>query len=178
MIQRESALKAAEKSGALVRYKVDLDQGEFEERRLWLRPEIDAVLRSQQLDPRQVQVVRAALRRFVLGANFTVVTADCEYREVEPIGDIRELRGYRPPFIELRFKPPKHDFRVLRRFVGKDSLVLTTYGMKSLTGKTGQKALIVSVERNRCEVAFRAAGLQINWVPPEIKSSVSKARFI
>ena len=84
-----------------------------------------------------MEVVRAALRRFVIGGPFTVVTAACEHREVAMIGDIRELKGDPPPFIELRFKPPKHDLRLFGRFVGNDDLVLTTPGMKSLAEKTG-----------------------------------------
>jgi hypothetical protein len=108
MVDVETALTAATKSGALVRYAVTLEEGEFEERRLWLRSAVAHLLNPGQLDVAQMRVVRAALRRFVLGGSFTVVTADCEHhREVDSVGDIRELKGDPPPFVELRFKPPK-----------------------------------------------------------------------
>ena len=83
MVDVETVLETAVKSGALVRYKVNLEQGELEERRLWLRPDVDALLKSDALDRTQVDAVRAALRRFVLGGKFTVVTANCRHREVE-----------------------------------------------------------------------------------------------
>jgi hypothetical protein len=121
-----------------------------------------------------VEVVKAALRRFVLGGKFTVVTADCKHHELEAIGDIRELKGGPPPLIELRFKPPKDDLRLFGRFVGRDSLVLTTYGMKSLGGN---KNLSVPNERQRCDQIFKTIGLKLEWVPTEIKNSISDARF-
>ena len=178
MLQIGRALEAAVRAGSLVRYRVVLEAGELENRRLWQRPEIETLLASGKLDLRQVEVVRAALRRFVIGGPFTVVTAACEHREVAMIGDIRELKGDPPPFIELRFKPPKHDLRLFGRFVGNDDLVLTTPGMKSLAEKTGTQKLSVSNERTRCTTAFRAAGLDLTWVPSDIKSSISNARFL
>jgi hypothetical protein len=133
----EARLLAACKTGALVRHKVELEQGQLDNRRLWLRPEIAALPRK--LDQHQAQVVAAALKRFVLGGEFTVVTAESEYHQaVRNIGDIRELKGPPPPFVELRFKPPKHELRLFGRFVGRNDLVLTTYGMKSSNEKTRQ----------------------------------------
>jgi hypothetical protein len=138
MLQIGPALEAAVRAGSLGRYPIVLEAGEFENRRLWLRPEVSSLLVSGKLDPRQVEVVHAALRRFVIGGPYTVVTAACKHREVAMIGDIRELKGELPPFVELRFKPPKDDLRLFGRFVGKDDLVLTTFGLKTLAGK-GQK---------------------------------------
>jgi hypothetical protein len=178
MVNLEGALTSAVRVGALVRYKVELEQGELEDRRLWLRPDVDVLLKSGVLERMQVDAVRSALRRFVVGGRFTVVTADCQHREVESIGDVRELKGHSPPFVELRFKPPKHDLRLFGRFVGKDSLVLTTHGMKSLTRKTGQRKLLVTEHQARCRGAFSAVGLRIEHVPSTIEVSISKARFL
>jgi hypothetical protein len=178
MVDVETVLKAAAKSGALIRYEVALEQGELEERRLWLRPEVADLLTSGKLDDAQVRVVRAALRRFVLGGRFTVVTAAGGHREVDSVGDIRELKGDPPPFVELRFKPPKHHLRLFGRFVGRDNLVLTTYGLKSLTGKTGKMPPSIPAERSRCDAALKASNLKIGWVVATIEDSISKTEFI
>jgi hypothetical protein len=179
MLQIGPALEAAVRAGSLGRYPIVLEAGEFENRRLWLRPEVSSLLVSGKLDPRQVEVVHAALRRFVIGGPYTVVTAACKHREVAMIGDIRELKGELPPFVELRFKPPKDDLRLFGRFVGKDDLVLTTFGLKTLAGK-GQKQRDISVpkERTRSTSAFKAAGLDLTCVPADIRSSISNARFL
>lgn len=179
MVDVETALKAACRSGALVRHEVNLEEGELGRGRLWLRPEVNALLKPGLLDNAQVQVVRAALRRFVLGGTFTVVTAQCDHhREVDLVGDIRELKGNPPPFVELRFKPPKDHLRLFGRFVGKDDLVLTTYGMKSPTDRTGKMNLSIPHERRRCDAAFKAANLKIEWVPARIEDSISNGDFI
>jgi hypothetical protein len=179
MLQTGPALEAAVRAGSLVRHRVVLEAGEFENRRLWLRPELLKILTVSKLDPRQVEVVRAALRRFVTGGPFTVVTAACEHREVAMIGDMRELKGDPPPFVELRFKPPKDDLRFFGRFVGKDDLILTTFGLKALAGQTSkQKNISVPTERMRCTAALTAAGLDLTCVPPDIRSSISNARFL
>lgn len=179
MLQIGPALEAAVRAGSLVRYQVVLEAGEFENWRLWLRPELVTLLTSGKLDLRQVEVVRAALRRFVIGGPFTVVTAACEHRGVAMIGDLRELKGDPPPFIEFRFKPPKDDLRLFGRFVGKDDLVLTTAGLKALAGHAGkEKKISVPNERARCTAAFKAAGLDLTCVPADIRSSISKARFL
>jgi hypothetical protein len=178
MVDVEGVLSACERSGAIIRHQVTLEQGELNERRLWLRPEVDALIGSDQLNPRQREVVRAALRRFIIGGRFTVVTAECEYSEVQSIGDIRELKGDPPPFIEFRFRPPPHDLRLFGRFIGKDSLILTTHGMKSLSGKTGKKKLNVRDERKRCDEAFRSMNLRLEWIPATIQQSIPGARFL
>lgn len=139
MLDVETALTAAVKSGALIRHKVALEAGELGKRRIWIRPEVDAHLRSGKLDPRQAEIVWAAFKRFVTSGNFTVVTAECQYQEVTALGDIKQLKSGHPPFVEMRLKPPKQDLRLFGRFVGEDALVVTTFGMKSLTDKTGQK---------------------------------------
>ena len=178
MVDVERALQGAERSGAIIRHRVPLEQGEFDERRLWLRPEVDGLIRSDRLDARQREVVRAALRRFVVGGNFTVVTAECKHREVVAIGDFRELKGGPPPFIELRFRPPPHDLRLFGRFIGRDSLILTTPGTKSLSGDTGRKRLDVQSERKRCDDAFKSMNLKPEWAPPTIQQSITKASFL
>lgn len=177
MVDVENAILAAERSGAIIRHRVTLERGEFDQRRLWLRAEVDALIRSPQLDQAQREVVHAALRRFIVGGNFTVVTAECKHREVVAIGDIRELKGDPPPFIELRFKPPPHDLRLFGRFVGRDSLILTTHGMKSLSGNTGRKRLSVQDERKRCDDALKSMNLRLEWAPARIQQSITKASF-
>jgi hypothetical protein len=177
MVDIESVLASAVKSGALVRFNVAFEQGEFAERRLFLRPEVAALLKSDFLDKHQLASVRAALRRFVVGGKFMVVLAGSPHREIESIGDIKELKGTPPPFIEFRFRPPKHDLRLFGRFVGKDSLILSTHGMKSLTGETGKRRLSVPEHRARCDASFKAVGLQLDCVPSEIEKSISNASF-
>jgi hypothetical protein len=131
-------IEAAIRSGALIRYRVHLDEGEWDQRVLWLRPEVNDLVNSEQLEAKQRERMKAALKRFLVGGPFTVVTANCPHHEVANLGDIRELKGAPPPFVELRFKPPKHDLRIFGRFIRKDGLMLTSYGMKSLDRKTGE----------------------------------------
>jgi hypothetical protein len=178
MTNADAALATAERSGALIRYRVPLEQGELDNRRLWLRPDIDKLIKSGILDQRQTEVVRAASRRYIVGGLFTVVTAACTNREVASVGDLRELKGKPPPFIEVRFKPPKHDLRFFGRFIGKDGLVLTTYGMKSHSTPTGQRRLSIPEERKRCDDVFRALNLRLDWVPARIRDSISNASFV
>ena len=170
-------MAAAERSGALIRHRISLEQGELDQRRLWLRPEVSALCQSAPLDGRQLEMVRAALRRFILGGPFTIVTADCPHQEVKSLGDIRELKTKPPPFVELRFRPPPHDLRLFGRFVAKDSLVLTTHGMKSLSERTGQRRYSIPEERKRCDQAFQAIGLSLDLVPPTIQLSITNASF-
>jgi hypothetical protein len=174
----EAAIGAAEKSGALVRYRVPLEEGEHDFRALWLRTELDSLLRSDRLEPDQRHRVKAALKRFVVGGPFNVVTAECPHRGVSTLGDLRELRGNRPPFIEMRFKPPKHDLRFFGRFIRKDGLILTTHGLKSLDSVTGTRPLVVSDERRRCDDFFAMQRFQLDWVPVPIQSSITHATFV
>jgi hypothetical protein len=106
-----------------------------------------------------------------------VVTADSPHREVQSLGDIRELKGPPPPFIELRFKPPPYDLRLFGRFVHCDGLVLTTLGAKARKSKTGLRPLSVADERRRCDSVFAALGLRLDWVPTNIEESISNASF-
>jgi hypothetical protein len=126
VVSRDTKIEAAVRAGSLSRYQVLLEEGEQNVRQLWLRPEVADLLTSQKLDPRQRATVSAALKRFVVGGQLTVVSKDCIHKEVENLGDIRELKGYTPPFLELRFKPPRHDLRLFGRCVGKDRLILTS----------------------------------------------------
>jgi hypothetical protein len=90
---------------------------------------------------------------------------------------MRELKGPAPPFIELRFKPPKYDLRLFGRFATKDGLILTTHGMKSLSQKTGQKKVIVRDERKRCDDAFKVMALDLNVLPQTIRACIPEANF-
>jgi len=177
MTDVERALGNAVKIGALVRFQVELDHDELNQRRLWLRPEVESLLRPGRLTETQVETVRAALRRFIVGGRYMVVTVDSPHREVQPLGDIRELKGPSPPFIEIRFRPPPYDLRLFGRFIQYDDLVLTTFGAKARKSKTGVRALSVADERKRCDAAFAAAGLLLDSVPLEIRTSISNASF-
>jgi hypothetical protein len=135
----ERALVNAVRIGALIRFEVQLDHDELDQRRLWLRPEVQGLLRPGRLTAAQIETVRAAFRRFVVGGRYMVVTAKSPHKEVQSLGDIRELKSPAPPFIEIRFRPPPYDLRLFGRFVGHDSLVLTTSGAKARNSKTGAK---------------------------------------
>jgi hypothetical protein len=174
----EAEILSTVRSGGLVRFKVELEQGEFDVRQLWLRPKIKQLIDSGNLDSRQAAVVNAALRRFITGGPLNVVTKDCPHREVAAVGDIRELKGPPPPFLELRFKPPRYDLRFFGRCIGQDRLILTSYGMKSLTERTGHSSLKVSEHRARCEEFFRQRGFEHKHVPEEIRISFSNAEFV
>jgi hypothetical protein len=174
---QHTAIEAAIKAGGLVRYQVSLEQGEFDQRMLWVRPEIAQMLNSLKIDPDQLARVSATLKRFVVGGPFNVVTAACTNREVSALGDIRELKGEKPPLIEMRFKPPKHHLRIFGRFICADSLVMTTYGMKSLDGKTGAKPLSIPQERDRCDAVFKSLKLDLSLIPARIESCLSNSTF-
>jgi hypothetical protein len=174
----EDLIKAAVRAGALARYKVELEEGEFDERQLWIRPEIAQLLNSTKLDQIQRARVIAALKRFVVGEWFTGVTKDCRHREVTTIGDIRELKGFAPPFLELRSKPPKHDLRFFGRCIGKDMLILTSHGMKNLAGGTNARPLSVQEHCKRCEDFFKAYGFDRKWTPSTSSDSFSKVEWI
>jgi hypothetical protein len=174
----EAAIAAVLKRGGLARYPVVLEEGEWEMRSLWLRPEVrDLVISADKLEADQRLRVQATLRRFVIGGDMTVVCADSVHPEVSDLGDICELKFDPPPFIEMRFKPPKHHLRLFGRFIRRDGLVVTSFGMKSPDGKTGSKPLKVSEERRRCDVFFSACSLQLSWVPERITDSLSNATF-
>jgi hypothetical protein len=175
MTNAERALANAVKAGALVRFQVELDDDEMEHRRLWLRPEVDRLLRPGQLNEDQIETVGAALRRFIVGGKYMVVTADSPHREVHALGDIRELKGRPPPFIEVRFRPPPYDLRLFGRFVAHDSLILTTYGAKTHQSKMKLKPLSVAEQRGRCDASFAASGLRLDCA---IQGSISNARFL
>jgi hypothetical protein len=173
----QAAIDAAVKSGALIRHRIALEKGEWEQRSLWLRPEVNELIDSHKLEASQREVVKAALRRFVIGGPFNVVRADTPHQEVSSLGDMRELKGPPPPFVELRFKPPKYSLRIFGRFIRKDGLILTSFGMKSLVGQTGMKPLSVPSERRRSDEFLKANNLRLDWVPRRIEDSLSNATF-
>jgi hypothetical protein len=173
MIDVEAALVAAVRSGALIRHKILLEEGEFDIRRLWFRPMISPLLSPGTLDPTQLHVVKAAFRRFVTGGPFTVVKAGSPHREVKSVGDIRETKGRSPSVIELRFKPPKRELRLFGRFVATDALVLTSSGMKS----PDSKPIDVKKEQDRCDSTFAACNLKLDLVPKDIELCISNATF-
>jgi hypothetical protein len=174
---RENIIAAAIKAGGLVRYLVRLEEGQLDQRQLWVRPEIVQVVASDRLDPHQREIVKAALKRFVVGGSLAVVTKDCKHKEVEALGDIRELKGCSPPFVELRFKPPKHDLRFFGRCIGRDRLILTSYGLKDLMNTTHSKPLSVPEQCKRCDDFFRMYRFELVWVPSTMTESFSKSEF-
>src|SRR5258708_2011644 len=128
---REEGLLKAIRTGALSRYEVQLERGEQRGRRLWLRPNVVSMLSTKNLDQDQLDRVRAALRRFVVGGQFNVVPKTCTNPGALNLADIRELKTSPPPFVEMRFKPPKHHLRLFGRFICKDGLIVSSMALKS-----------------------------------------------
>jgi hypothetical protein len=176
--KREEALLRAVRSGALSRFEVQLERGEHDVRRLWLRPNVVSQLARESVGEDQFFRVQAALRRFVVGGLFNVVSKVCESSGVPDLADIRELKTSPPPFVEMRFKPPKHQLRLFGRFVCKDGLVLTSLAMKSPQGTKSAKSLSVPAELRRCDEFFRGQGLDLNWIPTTIEASIANANII
>jgi hypothetical protein len=141
MRDREEDLERAVKNGALGRYNPQLERGEHHVRRLWLRPNVGAALSPETIGQDQFDRVHAALRRFVVGGLFNVVSKTCPHAGVSNLGDLRELKTDPPPFVEMRFKPPQRDLRLFGRFICQDGLVLTSAGMKSLEEKRSASQL-------------------------------------
>jgi hypothetical protein len=174
--EREEALQRALRSGALRRYEVQLERGEHHVRRLWLRPNVVSQLSRDSVGPEQFFRVQAALRRFVVGGLFNVVLKTCENPGTLDLADIRELKAEHP-FVEMRFKPPKHHLRLFGRFVCKDGLILTSLAMKSLHGTKSGKSLAVSAELKRCDDFFRTQGFDLGWIPATIEASITNAKI-
>src|ERR1017187_3166341 len=107
MIEADRAVDAAIRSGGLVHYRPALERGELPLRMLWIRPDIQSLLASTRLGPEQRERVKALFKRFVVGGQINVVTAEAPHREVGKLGDIKELKTRPPPFIEVRIKPPE-----------------------------------------------------------------------
>jgi hypothetical protein len=176
--EREEALLRAARSGALSRFEVQLERGEHDVRRLWLRPNVVSQLARESVGEDQFFRVQAALRRFVVGGLFNVVSKTCSHAGVSNLGDLRELKTDPPPFVEMRFKPPRRDLRLFGRFICQDGLVLTSAGMKSLEEKTVGKPIKTPEELRRCEAFFKAQAFESRWIPPSIEASITNAKII
>jgi hypothetical protein len=173
---REAGILRAVRSGALSRYEVQLERGEQHVRRLWLRPTI--ALSTPALDQDQLDRVNAALRRFVTGGSFNVVSKACANPGASNLADIRELKTSPPPFVEMRFKPPKHHLRLFGRFICGDGLILTSMALKSISSGKGTKSISVPTERTRCDQFFNAQTFDPNWTPASMEESISNANII
>jgi hypothetical protein len=169
---KDLSLAAAENSGFLFRYLTVLEQGEQNVRRLWISRDVERTLRPGNLEERQRKLVHVALRRFITGGLYAVVTRTCQYPQAAGIGDVRELKVRGPIFVEVRFKPPKHHLRIFGRFIGKDDLVLTSAGEKSQVKKPS-----IPNENKVCTQFFRAHNFDLQWVPKTIQGSISNAKF-
>jgi hypothetical protein len=176
--EREEALWRALKSGALSRYEVQLERGEHYVRRLWLRPNVVTQLSRESVGQEQFFRVQAALRRFVVGGLFNVVSKACENPGALDLADIRELKTEPPPFVEMRFKPPKHHLRLFGRSICKDGLILTSLAMKSPQGTKSGKSLSVTAELKRCDDFFHGQGFDLSWIPETIEASITNAKII
>jgi hypothetical protein len=130
------------------------------------------------MDQEQLHRIQAALRRFVVGGLFNVVSQTCENPGTLNLADIRELKSDPPPFVEMRFKPPKHHLRIFGRFICKDGLILTSLAMKSPQGARSRKSLDVREELKRCDDFFRGQGFDLNWCPATIEASITNAKII
>jgi hypothetical protein len=173
----EEAIARALRMGALVRHTVQLERGEHDVRRLWLRPNVVKELSRDSVGEEQFSRVQAALKRFVVGGLFNVVLKDSAHG-VANLGDIRELKTSPPPFVEMRFKPPKHHLRLFGRFISEDGLILTSLAMKSPPGTRSGKSLSVPAELKRCNEFFRIQGFDLHWVPASIEASITNANII
>jgi hypothetical protein len=178
MRDREEALERAVKSGALVRYHPQLERGEHHVRRLWLRPNVLAALSPEIIGQDQVDRVHAALRRFVVGGLFNIVSNTSPHAGVSNLGDLRELKTDSPPFFEMRFKPPQRDLRLFGSFICQDGLVLTSAGMKSLEEKKVGKPIKIPEELRRCAAFFEAQAFDSRWIPFSIEGSITNANII
>lgn len=177
-IDLRTRLVAGVRSGAFFRYEADLDHGQMAERCIWMAPEPKKIIESGQLGE-QGNVIRAALRRFIVGSpTFTVITAAVEQRAVEVAGDIRELKGDGHNFVEFRFKPPKHDLRLFGTFIAVDQILITGIGMKTHSGGTGRRPLIVPEQRKRMVALLKRCKLEQNYAPSEIRLCIPTARFV
>jgi hypothetical protein len=136
------------------------------------------MLSRSNLGDDQFDRVHAALRRYVVGGQFNVVSKSCTNAEVSQLGDIRELKTEPPPFIEMRFKPPQRDLRLFGRFVCEDGLILTSAGMKSLEKKKVGKPIDVQEELKRCENFFKGQEFDPGWIPSSIGASITNANII
>ena len=176
--EREDALQRAVRSGALTRYQAPLERGEHDVRRLWLRPNMVRMFSVKHVGQDQCARIHAALRRFVVGGLFNVVSVACTSPGAVELADIRELKTNPPPFVEMRFKPPKHHLRLFGRFICNDGLILTSLAMKSPQGTKGGKTLSVPAELKRCEDFFRSQSLDTSWIPPSVNMSITNAKII
>jgi hypothetical protein len=114
----------------------------------------------------------------VVGGLFNVVLKDSTHPGVANLGDIRELKTNLPPFVEMRFKPPKYHLRLFGRFISRDGLILTTLAMKSPQGAKSGKSLSVSAELKRCDEFFRIQRFDLRWTPASIEASITNAKII
>lgn len=170
------AIRQATRAGSLHAYEPELDKGQTCVRSLWVRTDVRDLIEGDQLDPRQKTAVHAALKRFVVGGLFTVLTPGA----TEPVlgaGDIKVLDHVEHLTVELRFKPPRFHLRLFGRFINRDALVLTSHGMKALGGAGGQPPLNYASHYSRCETLFSSPPMRIAC-PQEIRNCITNARFL
>lgn len=170
------AVGQAVKAGSLHEHRPECDAGQIRIRHLWLRPEVHDLVGGERLDPRQRAAVHAALKRFVVGGGFTVVTPGAA-EPVAGVGDIKVLDHVDRLTVELRFKPPRFHLRLFGRFIDRDALVLTSFGMKAPQGAVGEKPLVYADHFRRCEAFFSSSAMRIAC-PQEIRDCISSARFL
>ena len=170
------AVRQAVKAGSLHVHEPELDAGQIRVRYLWLRAEIRDLLQSDRLEPRQKAAVHAALKRFVLGGGFIVVTPGAT-EPVAGVGDIKVLDHVDRLTVELRFKPPRFHLRLFGRFIDRDALVLTSFGMKAPQGALGERPLVYADHYSRCEAFFSSSTMRIAC-PQEIRNCISNGRFL
>ena len=170
------AVRKAVKTGSLHVHEPKLDAGQTRGRYLWLRPEVHDLVQSGRLDPRQQAAVHAAFKRFVVGGPFTVVTPGAT-EPVAGVGDIKVLDHVDRLTVELRFKPPRFHLRLFGRFIDRNALVLTSFGMKALQGAIGERPLVYADHYARCETFFSSPAMRIAC-PQEIRDCITSARFL
>lgn len=153
------ALEAARKSGKLELVRAELDPDQMPVRTLWISTAVWDQLLNADLGP-QRSIVKAALKRFIVGGQMLIITDEVDHYSVDDKGDIRELKVSGPNFVEFRFKPPKHHLRLFGSFLAQDVLLISGIGMKDLSGKVpSQKPLSVEEQRKRAKAFFELCGL-------------------
>lgn len=170
------AVSQAVRVGSLHAYEPDLDVGQTRVRYLWLRLEVRDLVQGDRLEPKQKAAVHAALKRFAVGGGFTVLTPGAT-EPVAGVGDIKVLDHVDRLTVELRFKPPRFHLRLFGRFIDRDALVLTSYGMKAPQGAIGEKPLVYADHYGRCETFFSSPAMRIPC-PQEIRNCISNVRFL
>ena len=159
-------IEKAVKSGGLVQFRPALDPDQFVRRYVWMRPDVFDALRDARMVERNA-VVLAAREDFVLCEEFVVLTKEAKHRSVDAAKpDIKELKFDPPPFVEIRFRPQRRDFRLFGYFIAKDHLIIMHSGDKD-PNSSGQ--IPVAQLRARAITSLNGIGIHQKLLVQDIK---------